>query len=133
MKRAILALTVLALAACASQETVSQYGGTNYLWKLSEIDGVPVDYAAELSFAADGGVSGEGPCNAFTANQSKPYPWIEIEIDVVEQIYCVDIDREEAFFAALQDMALVEVSGPVMLMSNDAGRQMVFNGLSPAG
>ncbi len=129
MRIACMALAAaFGLAGCASEESVTKYGGGDYLWKLTEIDSVPVDYAAELAFNPDGSVSGEGPCNAFTALQSKPYPWVAIDIDVVEQIYCADINDEEAFLTALEEMTLVEVSGPNMVMSNDAGRSMVFRG-----
>lgn len=119
------------IAGCGADETVTQYGGADYLWQLQDIDGEAVDYAASLQFEEDGGVRGDGPCNAFIANQSLPYPWVEITIDVVEQIYCPDIDREEAFFDALTSMSLIEVSGPILLMRNDAGREMVFNGVTP--
>lgn len=131
MRFGILTLAVtLGLAACDPTETVTKYGGADYLWQLVEIDGTPVDYKAELMFGPHGSVNGESPCNTFSAIQSKPYPWIEIKIDVVEQIYCPDIDDEAAFFAALQDMSLVEVSGPNMVLSNDkTGRQMVFKGI----
>ena len=133
MKAIVLSVVAgLGLAACAPQETVSKYGGADYLWQLSEIDGEAVNYAAEMSFDAHGSVRGEGPCNAFIAKQDKPYPWVEITIDVVEQIYCPDIDREEAFLTALQEMSLIEVSGPNMVMSNDDGRSMVFTGVTPA-
>lgn len=132
MRTKILTLAAVAgLAACGADETVTQYGGADYLWRLTEIDGVPVGYSASMMFEDDGGIAGDGPCNGFTALQAKPYPWIEVTLDVVEQVYCPDIDKEEAFFAALQAMSLVEVSGPNMLLSNDAGRKMAFTGLRP--
>ena len=118
----------LALAACGGSETVTQYGGADYTWQLQEIDGSAVDYGASLVLAEGGKVTGQGPCNSFLATQDAPYPWINIQVDVVEQIYCPDIDREEAYLTALQEMSLVEVSGPNMVLSNDAGREMVFSG-----
>ncbi|MBO9472967.1 META domain-containing protein [Shimia sp. R10_1] len=119
----------LGIAACAPSETVTQYGGADYKWQLQQIDGAAVNYAASLTLGDSGKVMGDGPCNSFLATQDAPYPWINIQVDVVEQIYCPDIDREEAFLTALQEMSLVEVSGPNMVMSNDAGREMVFSGL----
>ncbi|WP_299424978.1 META domain-containing protein [uncultured Shimia sp.] len=123
------AATALSIAACATTETVTQYGGTAYDWKLVEIDGTAVTYDAELAFASDGGVHGEGPCNGFSGKQSKPYPWVDIQIDFVEELYCSGIDNEEAYLAALMEMTLIEVSGPNMVMSTDTGRQMVFKGI----
>ncbi len=127
-------LTVsLGVAACAPSETVTQYGGADFAWQLQEIDGEAVSYPARIDLSEAGKVRGEGPCNSFLATQDKPYPWINVQVDVVEQIYCPDIDREETFLTALQEMTLVEVSGPNMVMSNDAGREMVFTGLTTAG
>ncbi|WP_247738575.1 META domain-containing protein [Shimia sp. R9_2] len=122
----------LGVAACAPSETVTQYGGADYTWRLQEIDGAAVDYEAILLLEESGRVMGQGPCNSFLATQDAPYPWINIKVDVVEQIYCPDIDREEAYLTALQEMSLVEVSGPTLVLSNDAGREMVFSGQTAA-
>lgn len=122
-------IVALGVSACAPTETVTQYGGAAYEWKLSEIDGSAVGYDAQLAFTPDGSVHGEGPCNGFSGRQSKPYPWVSIQIDFVEELYCSGIDNEEAFLNALTEMTLIEVSGPNMVMSNDAGRQMAFSGI----
>lgn len=130
MKLGLLSVIVaLGLSACAPTETVTQYGGSAYDWKLAEIDGSAVNYNAQLAFETDGTVHGEGPCNGFSGQQSKSYPWVEIQIDFVEELYCSGIDNEEVFLTALTEMTLIEVSGPNMVMSNDAGRQMVFSGI----
>ena len=39
---------------------------------------------------------------------------------------CGELDAEAAFFAALADVSLAEVSGPVLALSNEAGVEMVF-------
>lgn len=123
-------IAALAVAACAPTETVTQYGGTAYDWKLTEIDGATVTYDAQIAFETNGTVHGEGPCNGFSGKQSKPYPWVEVQIDFVEELYCSGIDKEEAFLTALTEMTLIEVSGPNMVMSNEeTGRQMVFKGI----
>lgn len=120
----------LGLTACDPSETVTKYGGMDYTWKLTEVDGTPIDYNALLSFGPHGSVNGEGPCNGYSGGQIKPYPWVDIQIDFVEELYCSGIDDEEAYFAALSEMTLVEVSGPNMVLSNDeTGRQMVFKGI----
>ncbi|MCP4825353.1 MAG: META domain-containing protein [Shimia sp.] len=130
MKLGLLSVIVaLGMSACAPTETVTQYGGSAYDWKLAEIDGSAVNYDAQLAFETDGTVHGEGPCNGFSGQQSKPYPWVEIQIDFVEELYCSGIDNEEVFLTALTEMTLIEVSAPNMVMSNDAGRQMVFSGI----
>ncbi|WP_247744790.1 META domain-containing protein [Shimia sp. R11_0] len=119
----------LVLANCGPSETVTQYGGSTYDWRLTEIDGTEVTYQATLELSENGAVDGAGPCNGFSGSQSAPYPWIDIQIDFVEELYCADIDHEEAYLAALSEMSLVEVAGTTMIMSNEAGRQMVFSGI----
>ncbi|GAA6180246.1 MULTISPECIES: META domain-containing protein [unclassified Shimia] len=127
------ALVALGLASCGPTETVTQYGGDAYNWRLTELDGTSVDYDATLELSDGGNVDGAGPCNGFSGSQSKPYPWIAIQIDFVQEVYCSDIDDEELYLAALLEMTLVEVSGATMVLSNDAGREMVFSGISSDG
>ncbi|CUH53964.1 META domain-containing protein [Shimia marina] len=123
----------LILANCAPTETVTQYGGSAYDWRLTEIDGTAVRFDATLTLAESGAVDGTGPCNGFSGRQSAPYPWISIQIDFVEELYCSGIDHEETYLTALSEMTLVEVAGPTMIMSNEAGRQMVFSGIGSDG
>lgn len=119
-----LALT-LALAACAD-ETVSGYAGTGAVWQLAEIDGTAVDYTATIRLPREGRVTGSGPCNTFGTVQTAPYPWFAIgPIEATERA-CPDLEAEQTFFAALGTMSLAEVSGDVLILTNEAGRQMVF-------
>ena len=39
---------------------------------------------------------------------------------------CPELEAESAFFAALEDMSLVEIVGPTLILTNEAGREMVF-------
>ncbi|SMP17701.1 META domain-containing protein [Shimia sagamensis] len=129
MRFGFLAVTaILGLAACDPTDTLTKHGGMNYDWQLSEVDGAPVDYSAVVAFGPHGSVNGMGPCNGFSGSQRKPYPWIAIQVDFVEELYCSDIDDEEAFLTSMMEMTLVEVSGDRLLMSNDAGREMAFRG-----
>lgn len=129
MKFVFLAMAaMLGMVACDPSETVTKYGGMDYDWQLSEVDGAPVDYSAAVAFGPHGSVNGMGPCNGFSGSQNKPYPWIAIQIHFVEELYCSGIDNEEAFLASLMEMTVVEVSGDSLVMSNDAGREMAFKG-----
>lgn len=130
MKFGFLAMTaILGVAACDPSDTVTKHGGMAYDWQLTEVDGTPVDYSATIAFGPHGSVNGSGPCNGFSATQSKPYPWIAIQIEFVEELYCSDIDEEEAYLGSLMEMTLVEVSGDSLVMSNDSGREMAFKGI----
>jgi heat shock protein HslJ len=39
---------------------------------------------------------------------------------------CPDLAAESQYLTALGEMTLAEVSGPTLILSNDAGRSMVF-------
>lgn len=116
---------ILGLAACAD-ETVSGYAGTDAVWLLTEIDGKAADYTATLRFPRQGRVTGSGPCNTFGAAQTAPYPWFAPGPVEATERACPDLDGEQAFFAALEEMTLAEASGDVLILTDGAGRQMVF-------
>lgn len=122
---ALLAIPAL-IASYFADETITGYGGADAVWRLTELDGAPFTASATLEFGEDGAVFGQAPCNRFTALQSVPYPWIEIGPIAATKMACPDLAAEGDFFGALEAMTLVEVSGPVMILSNDDRREMVF-------
>ncbi len=125
----VIAFTIL--AACTSEdETVAAYGGDIHTWRLTELDGVEITYATRMTFAHQGSVDGEGPCNPFTATQRSPYPWFELDPFISVDDFCSKLDQETEFFDALQAMSVSEVVGDTMILSNDAGREMVFKATS---
>lgn len=124
-------MAALALVACKKDESVAGYDG-NKLWQLAELDGSPFAARATLAFGGDGKVTGNGPCNAFFTEQTKPYPWIGFGPIGSTRKMCPEMDDETAFFKALSEMTLAEVSGDVMILSNDAGREMLFKA-APSG
>lgn len=107
-------------------ESVAKYGGAGKVWTLSEIDGAAFGARATLEFGETGAITGQAPCNRYSTKQSAPYPWFKIGATVVTKMACVDLKNESAFFAALSNMSLSEVSGETLVLSNDAGRTMVF-------
>lgn len=115
----------LALGLCPD-ETISGYSDTSVTWRLTELDGTPFTAPATVAFPEEGEVTGKGPCNAFTAAQTLPYPWIAIEGIAATRRACPDLDAETAYFAALEAMTLVEVGGDVLILSTTEGRQMAF-------
>jgi len=125
-------LTALAaLWNCTGDETVSGYGAAGTTWRLVELDGARFPARATLTFPEEGRIAGDGPCNAFTADQTAPYPWFDAERIAATRRACPDLDAEAAFFSALEAMTLAEVAGDVLILSNDTGRQMVFNAAAP--
>ena len=118
-------LLMAALGACRGDETVSAYAGPGP-WRLVSIDGAPYAAGAVLEFPEAGIVEGEAPCNRFSAAQTAPYPWLDLGPVAATRRACLDLDAEQAFFEALGAMTLAEAQGDVLILSNDAGREMVF-------
>ena len=125
MLRVLLFLPLL-LAACPKDESISTYADPGAVYHLVEIGGEAFAAGATIAFSEPGAVTGDGPCNSYTARQSVPYPWIRIEDIVATRRACPELATEAAFFAALQSMTLAEASGPVLILSNDDGVEMVF-------
>jgi len=125
MYRVILTLPIL-LAACIKDESISGYTAPDTVYVLQEINGAAFAASATLQFQAKGQATGNGPCNGFRATQTLPYPWIAIRDLVATKRACPDLPAETQYFTALQEMALADVLGPVMILSNDAGDEMVF-------
>lgn len=125
MYRLLLTLPIL-LGACLKDESISGYAVPEAVYVLQDLDGAAFGSAATLQFPAKGQATGKGPCNGFRATQTLPYPWIEIRDVVATKRACPDLAAETAYFAALQEMSLAEVLGPVLILTNDTGREMVF-------
>lgn len=114
------------LTSCQKDETVTGYGAADKIWVLQSLDGQAFAARAELTFPAPGEIAGRAPCNRFHSTQTAPYPWFKPGPIVATEMACPALSAETAFLAALGDMTLVEVAGDTLILSNDAGRQMVF-------
>ena len=117
--------TLLVLGLCAD-ETISGYADTETSDRLTEIDGERITFSATISFPEAGRVSGRAPCNTYSATQTAPYPWFEMGRTVATRAACPDLDKEQEYLNLLRQMTVSEVSGGVLILSNDDGRQMVF-------
>ncbi|MEM9342924.1 MAG: META domain-containing protein [Pseudomonadota bacterium] len=118
-------LIPLLLGYCAD-ETISGYAEPTVTYRLVEIDGAAFAASATISFPDEGKIAGSGPCNTYSATQSAPYPWFAVGPIAATKRVCPELEAEAAFFTALSEMSLSEVAGPVLILSNDAGREMVF-------
>lgn len=126
IRRAVLAaLAGLALAGC-KDETVTGYGAAGKTWRLESIGAEPFDAEAVLSFPEPGRMTGEAPCNSFSAAQTAPYPWIAFGPIAVTRRACPDLEAEQAFLAALGSMSQAEILGDTLILRDEAGREMVF-------
>lgn len=113
-------------ASCGPDETISGYADRAANYRLLSINGAPFAPSATISFPDEGRVTGAGPCNQFQAEQSVPYPWFALGPIAATRRACPDLAAEQQFFDALAKMTLVEVSGPVLLLTNDAGDELAF-------
>ena len=126
MKQILLSLSLLALLAACKDETLSGYAPEDTTWVLESLSGTPFTAHASLQFPAEGNISGKAPCNSYSARQTVPYPWFSVDAIAATKMACPQLAEETQFFDALQAMTLSEVSGDTLILSNDAGQQMVF-------
>ena len=126
MRALLLIATLTGLTQCGGDETVSAYGGGSSTWRLVELDGTPFGATATLDLSEPGRISGQAPCNRYFADQTAPYPWFQAGAIAATRRACPELALEQAFLTALAEMSLSEVSGDILILSNDAGRQMLF-------
>ena len=119
-------LIALFLNACGGDETVSGYVDPDLTFALETLDGTAFAGSATIGFPSEGKVVGAAPCNRWSASQSAPYPWVAIREIISTRATCPDQVSEDAFFAALREMNQIEAVGKVVILANEAGRQMVF-------
>ncbi|TRD23455.1 META domain-containing protein [Palleronia caenipelagi] len=121
------AAALIALAGCQTKdETVAGYADATETYLLESIDGVPFDGRATLTFPEEGKIAGQAPCNSYRADLKAPYPWFETSAIAMTRKACIDMNAEAAFTEALNAMTQSEISGPVVILTNEEGRKMVF-------
>ena len=123
----LLALAFLSLIpACQADETLRAYGAAERVWTLTEIDGQPFSARATLTLSEEETISGNAPCNGYSASMSVPYPWFEVGPIRSTKMACPDLATEVQFFDTLTAMTLSEVLDRVLILSTPEGREMVF-------
>lgn len=125
MRLSIAMLLILSVSACRD-ETLSGFATPDQVFALQELDGAPFPARATLSFPEPGRVTGNAPCNSYSGALTAPYPWFETGAIATTKRACPALAQETAFFTALSQMTLAEISGGVLILSNAAGRQMLF-------
>lgn len=125
------ALLFLILAACRGDETLASYGGEGKVWLLRELDGAAFPARATLEFPGGGRIAGVAACGRYSAAMTVPYPWFqsgppEMSLSSCPDPAAEDLAAQTAFVKALAAMEFAEISGPVLILSNSAGREMLF-------
>lgn len=121
-----LALLLPLLTLGCGDETISGYADRTAVYRLIELDGAPFTATATISFPEPGRATGDGPCNAWFATQSAPYPWIEFGQIGATRRACPELIAEARFFEALSHVSLAEVLGPVLILTTEDGMELVF-------
>ena len=124
MRLAVIAL-ILA-SACTQDETISGFADVGSIWQLSELDGEAWNARTTLEISEKGRITGQAPCNSYFSVQTAPYPWFELGPIGASKMACRELDAESKYFAALGAMTIAEVNGPVLILSNEEGGEMVF-------
>lgn len=117
---------MLGLMACQPDETVSRHTDGVTAFALQSIDGTAFKGSATIDISESGKIAGRAPCNSYFASQTAPYPWLALGPIGSTKMACPDLAQEGQFFDALGAMTLVEVVGNTLILSNDTGREMVF-------
>ena len=121
-----LALALPFAAFSCADETISGYADRSAVYQLSDIGGVPYKARATITFPEEGRATGEGPCNAWNAMQSAPYPWIDLGPIAATKRACPELGQEAVFFEALAKATLAEIQGNILILTDEDGREMTF-------
>ncbi|MEX0369840.1 MAG: META domain-containing protein [Tateyamaria sp.] len=126
MIRAAALVMMASIPACQADETVARYGAADRLWTLQTLNGAAFSARATIEFAPGGPVSGQAPCNRFSAENTVPYPWFELTPIAATRMACPELDLETAYLSALGRMTQSEVREGTLYLRNDDDEEMVF-------
>lgn len=125
MKYLILPLAAFLLD-CTGDETLSGHGAAEKEFVLQSINDVPFTARATISFPEEGQITGQAPCNSYSATQDVPYPWFKAGPILATKRACPDLAAETEYFDALARMTLSEVSGKILILSTSEVDKMTF-------
>ncbi|MDO9637875.1 MAG: META domain-containing protein [Pseudotabrizicola sp.] len=101
-------------------------------WNLVAIDGAPFDATATIDLATPGRITGQGPCNRFSASYDGALPDMRPGPVVATRMACADLAAESTMFGALSQMVRAEVTGPdTLLLTGAKGGSMEFQRAQP--
>jgi heat shock protein HslJ len=98
-------------------------------WRLVELDGAPFAARATARLTEDGRVTGQAPCNRFTATWSGRWPELTFTPLAATRMACPELAAEDAFFAALGRVTRAEVTADGLILSGDDGTRLRFERL----
>ena len=97
---------LMLMAACEPKPDVQSVDGS---YRLAGIDGQKVPANATLQIAGNQ-ISGQGPCNAYNAQNSAAWPAVALSPIASTRRACITEGGESAYFAALEQVAQASLS-----------------------
>ncbi len=96
-------------------------------WQLLAIDGVVTDMRATLRLSDDGMVSGQAPCNRWSAMNGNTLPALTLAAIRATRMACDRLEDEQVFFDALAAMTSLAPEGNHnLILTGPDGRSMEF-------
>jgi heat shock protein HslJ len=127
MSRLALAL-VFSLTACVTPIYSQTDPVPKGEWHLIAIDGRIAPADAKLVFGDNGTVSGNAPCNGWSARNSAIYPAFQIERLRSTKRACDDLAEEDRFFESLIAMKTATIEDEThLILKGPDGRTMEFS------
>lgn len=116
-------LISLSLTACVPPAQSLEILGE---WHLIGLDGQAAPGKLSISFAADGKLSGQAPCNGYFGSYSGQLPALGIGALGATKMACPELAAESALLAALQATQSAEVSEGHLFLIGAEGLVLEF-------
>ena len=102
---------VMLMAACAQDAP-----GMDGSYRLLDIDGAAIPGTATMQIAGKA-ISGQGPCNAYNAQNSAAWPAVALSPIASTRRACITEGGEAGYFAALGQTNMAQRSGDMLVLS----------------
>ena len=104
---------LMLMAACAPKPDMPGLDGS---YRLAGIDGQKVPASATLTIAGNQ-ISGQGPCNAYNAQNSAAWPAVALSPIASTRRACITEGGESGYFMALGQTNMAQRSGDMLVLS----------------
>lgn len=136
IRTACAAAALALLAACAPAAPDAEPEGAavtegNWLlpgtdWRLVEMNGAPAGGGVTATLTEDGRVTGQAPCNRFTAPYSGRWPDLTFAPAAATRMACPELAAETAFFAALGAVTHAAIGDDGLTLTGPGGVALRF-------
>jgi heat shock protein HslJ len=126
MKMMLAPSVVLLMAACGGAGGAGASPGAGVEFVLETLDGAPFAARATLVLGPGDAVSGQGPCNRWSARVAGQLPDFRPGPVVATRMACDDLAAEAAFLAALGAVTRAGTEGDRLILSDPGGERLVF-------